>query len=57
MREFDLYQGKGIPDGRMSLAFRLTFRAADRTLTDVEVQQATNTIVGALAATHRATLR
>ena len=57
VREFDLYQGKGIPDGRMSLAFRLTFRAADRTLTDVEVQQATNTIVGALAATHRATLR
>ncbi|MCE2540645.1 MAG: phenylalanine--tRNA ligase subunit beta [Acidobacteria bacterium] len=57
VREFDLYQGKGIPDGHMSLAFRLTFRAADRTLTDVEVQQATNTIVDALKATHQATLR
>ena len=57
VREFDRYQGKGIPDRHMSLAFRLTFRAADRTLTDVEVQQATNTIVDALKAAHQATLR
>ncbi len=34
---FDLYQGKGIPEGHKSLAFALTFRAADRTLTDDEV--------------------
>ena len=57
VREFDLYQGRGVPDGHRSLAFRLTFRAADRTLTDVEVQQATNTIVDALKAAHQATLR
>ena len=57
VREFDRYQGKAIPDGHMSLALRLTFRAADRTLTDVEVQQATNTIVDALKAAHQAELR
>lgn len=34
---FDVYQGKGLPDGKKSLAFSLVFRAADRTLTDDEV--------------------
>ena len=36
---FDRYQGKGVPDGSVSLSVRLTFQAADRTLTDAEVQQ------------------
>ena len=57
VREFDLYTGKGVPEGRMSLALRLTFRARDRTLTDVEVQQAIDRVVAALKATHGATLR
>ena len=34
---FDLYQGQGLPEGKKSLAFSLAFRAADRTLTDEEV--------------------
>jgi phenylalanyl-tRNA synthetase beta chain len=34
---FDLYQGEQLGDGRKSLALRLEFRAADRTLTDEEV--------------------
>ena len=46
--EFDRYQGKGVPDEQVSLSLRLTFRAADRTLTDDEVQAATETIVEAL---------
>ena len=33
---FDLYRGKGIPDGFRSIAYRLRFRAPDRTLTDAE---------------------
>ena len=45
MREFDRYQGKGVPDGKVSLALRLTFRAADRTLTDGEIQTAMDAIV------------
>ena len=34
---FDLYQGEQLGEGRKSLALRLEFRAADRTLTDAEV--------------------
>ena len=49
VREFDRYQGKGIPDGKVSLALRLTFQAADRTLTDAEVHAAMDAIVAALA--------
>jgi phenylalanyl-tRNA synthetase beta chain len=55
--EFDRYQGKGVPDGHVSLSIRLTFRASDRTLTDSEVQRDVEAIVAALAATHGATLR
>ncbi|HEX3324562.1 MAG TPA: hypothetical protein VHR65_05435, partial [Solirubrobacterales bacterium] len=34
---FDLYEGDQLGEGRKSLALRLEFRAADRTLTDEEV--------------------
>jgi phenylalanyl-tRNA synthetase beta chain len=46
--EFDRYTGKGVPAEQVSLSLRLTFRAADRTLTDDEVQSAMETIVAAL---------
>ena len=36
----DEYRGAGLPEGRRSVAVRLTFRAPDRTLTDAEVDQA-----------------
>ena len=48
VREFDRYQGKGIPEGKVSLSHRLTFQASDRTLTDAEVQAAMQAIVTAL---------
>ena len=35
---FNVYQGANIPDDQRSLAYRLTFRAADRTLSDDEVE-------------------
>ena len=35
---FDEYTGKGVPEGQRSLAFRLFYRASDRTLTDAEVE-------------------
>ena len=57
VHEFDRYEGQGIPAGRLSLAFRLTFRAADRTLTDSEVQRAMDAIVAALESAHQAALR
>ncbi len=55
--EFDRYQGKGVPEGRVSLSLRLTFRAPDRTLTDQEAQDATARILAALAHTHGAEQR
>ena len=55
--EFDRYQGTGVPDGRVSLSLRLTFRAPERTLTDEEAQDATERIVDALRAAHGAERR
>ncbi|MEM7791328.1 MAG: hypothetical protein AAF546_07995, partial [Verrucomicrobiota bacterium] len=40
VRIFDLYQGQGLPEGKKSLAISMTFRAADRTLKDKEVNTA-----------------
>jgi phenylalanyl-tRNA synthetase beta chain len=37
---FDIFRGGSIPMGRKSMAYSLTFRAADRTLTDAEVNEA-----------------
>ncbi len=36
---FDLYKGEGIPEGKKSMAFNIRYRAADRTLTEEEVEQ------------------
>ena len=55
--EFDRYQGKGVPDGRVSLSLRLTFRDPERTLTDDEAQGAMDRIVEALRSAHRAEQR
>jgi phenylalanyl-tRNA synthetase beta chain len=55
--EFDRYQGTGVPDGKVSLSVRLTFRAADRTLTDDDAHAATEAIVAALEAAQGAERR
>jgi phenylalanyl-tRNA synthetase beta chain len=55
--EFDRYQGKGIPEGQVSLSLRLTFRAPDRTLTDGEVQSAVDAVIAALQQHHGAVQR
>jgi phenylalanyl-tRNA synthetase beta chain len=40
VRIFDVYQGEGLPAGKKSLAVTMSFRAADRTLKDKEVNAA-----------------
>jgi phenylalanyl-tRNA synthetase beta chain len=35
---FDIYEGKGIPDGMRSIAFSLSYRAHDHTLKDEEIE-------------------
>jgi phenylalanyl-tRNA synthetase beta chain len=57
LREFDRYQGKGIPEGRVSLSYHLTFRAPERTLTDAEVDEAMARIVKTLEDRHGASRR
>jgi phenylalanyl-tRNA synthetase beta chain len=54
---FDRYQGKGVAEGSVSVSVRLTFQAADRTLTDAEVQQSVDTILAALVREHGAVQR
>ena len=46
---FDLFEGEQLGEGRKSLALRLEFRAADRTLTDEEVAARREAIAAALA--------
>ncbi len=46
---FDLFEGEQLGEGRKSLALRLEFRAADRTLTDEDVAARREAIVAALA--------
>ncbi len=57
LAEFDRYEGKGVPEGKVSLSLRLTFRSAERTLTDADVQAAMDGIIGALKSTHDAVQR
>jgi phenylalanyl-tRNA synthetase beta chain len=57
LQEFDRYSGKGIPEGKISLSLRLTFRAPDRTLTDLDVQKAMDSVLRALEDQHGAVQR
>jgi phenylalanyl-tRNA synthetase beta chain len=42
---FDVYQGKGVEDGRKSIALTITLRADDRTLTDAEIEAVASAIL------------
>ena len=57
VREFDRYQGKGVPEGTVSLSLHLTFRSSERTLTDAEVQAAMDAVLAALRRDHAAVQR
>ncbi len=54
---FDVYTGEQVPSGARSLAFSLTFRAKERTLTDNEVDEQYQRIVAHLESTLSAKLR
>lgn len=42
---FDVYEGKGIEEGKKSLAYSLTFSSQDKTLTDEEINPLLEKIV------------
>ncbi|MDR1921839.1 MAG: phenylalanine--tRNA ligase subunit beta, partial [Candidatus Adiutrix sp.] len=54
---FDLYEGDQLPEGKKSLAFRLTFQDEERTLTDEEVNRHFNVITEKMNSRFDATLR
>ena len=54
---FDVFRGKHVPAGQKSLAYALTYRAADKTLTDAEVNAAHARVVEALKEQLKAAVR
>ena len=54
---FDIYRGKGVDDGKKSVAFSLTLRADDRSLTAEEADADVKSILEALEQDCGATLR
>ena len=54
---FDLYDGKGIPEGKKSIAFSVTLGDANKTLTDEEVNKVIEKVVSGLQSKHGAELR
>ena len=54
---FDVYAGENVPAGARSLAFRIRFRAADRTLTNEDVNRAVNGLTRVLEREAGATIR
>ncbi len=42
---FDIYTGKGIEDGKKSLAFSMTFRSKEKTLVDEEINEIVKDII------------
>jgi phenylalanyl-tRNA synthetase beta chain len=56
-RLFDVFTGQSIEAGRKSLALSLSFRHADRTLTDVEIEKVVGRIMQRLERDFDARLR
>ena len=48
IRLFDVYTGEQITEGKKSLSYKLTFRKADATLTDEELDKIISKIIEAL---------
>lgn len=47
VRVFDLYEGKGVPEGQKSVAIEVTLQPTDKTLTEEDLQKTTAAIVAA----------
>ena len=57
VRVFDVYAGKGVPDGKKSLAIAVTLQPMERTLTDAEIEAVSNKIVAQVVKATGAVLR
>jgi phenylalanyl-tRNA synthetase beta chain len=56
-RVFDLYAGKGVPEGKKSLAIAVTLQPVERTLTDAEIEAVSSKIVAQVVKATGAVLR
>jgi phenylalanyl-tRNA synthetase beta chain len=54
---FDVFRGQNVPEGQKSLAYSFTYRSAEKTLTDEEVNSAHEPLVVALKEQLGATIR
>ncbi|MBI4920915.1 MAG: phenylalanine--tRNA ligase subunit beta [Devosia nanyangense] len=54
---FDLFEGKGVADGKKSIAIRVALQPVDKTLTDEDIEKVSSAIVGAVAKATGGTLR
>ncbi|MEM8833584.1 MAG: phenylalanine--tRNA ligase subunit beta [Pseudomonadota bacterium] len=54
---FDVYQGKGVEDGKKSVALQVTIQPVKQTLTDAEIEGLSTKIIDAVSAKTGATLR
>ncbi|SEP03819.1 phenylalanine--tRNA ligase subunit beta [Nitrosovibrio sp. Nv6] len=54
---FDVYHGKGVEDGKKSLAFRMLLQDTEKTLTDAEADRITKMLINVLESRFGATLR
>ena len=54
---FDVYTGKGVPDGHKSIALNVVIQPVDKTLTDAEIEALAAKIVQAVQSKTGATLR
>ncbi len=54
---FDVYRGPQVPEGKKSLAYAVTYRSAERTLTDAEIARVRRGIVGQLQRELSASIR
>lgn len=54
---FDVFRGRNVPEGQKSVAYAFTYRGADRTLTDAEVNASQEKVVAALTSGLNAAVR
>lgn len=57
VKVFDIYTGKQVAEGCKSMAFNLTYQAADRTLTDAEVDASMKKVIAEVGEAYKAQLR
>ena len=54
---FDVYQGKGVPEGKKSLAFKMLLQDTEKTLTDGEIEKTVSEVLALMSERFGAMLR